>query len=102
MPQGLSLYADWDLPTYTVTYVSEEETIHTESVEYLGTPASYIPEKEGYVFEGWYADKDGVTEADLLKPVESDITVYAQWSVNTLTTYTIQYQTEDGTVVRCV
>ena len=100
MPQGLSLYADWDLPTYTVTYVSEEETIHTESVEYLGTPASYIPEKEGYVFEGWYADKDGVTEADLLKPVESDITVYAQWSVNTLTTYTIQYQTEDGTVVR--
>ena len=100
MPQGLSLYADWDLPTYTVTYVSEEETIHTESVEYLGTPASYISEKEGYVFEGWYADKDGVTEADLLKPVESDITVYAQWSVNTRTQYTILYQTEDGINVR--
>src|SRR5699024_8390964 len=40
---------------------------------------SYRPEKEGYIFDGWYSDPDfanAITEATLTH----NMTVYAKWS----------------------
>ena len=38
------------------------------------------PEREGYVFDGWFADADGTQSFDFDSPISSDVTVYAKWS----------------------
>ena len=96
MPQGLRLYADWIMPTYTITYKDGENQIKSEKVEYMGIPTSYFPEKDGYTFEGWYTDLNLTEEADLLAPVTGNVTVYAKWSENTTTTYTVKYVDKNG------
>ena len=42
-----------------------------------------IPTKPGYKFEGWYYDKEFTKAADVVV-LESDVTVYAKWSVEKL------------------
>ncbi|OUP55734.1 hypothetical protein B5F14_10055, partial [Faecalitalea cylindroides] len=96
MPQGLKLYADWIMPTYTITYKDGENQIKSEKVEYMEIPTSYSPEKDGYTFEGWYTDLNLTEEADLLAPVTGNVTVYAKWSENTTTTYTVKYVDKNG------
>ena len=78
--------------TYTAMFrrVKKVYNVHFESnggtdtvsltAEYgdnINRPAD--PEKDGYIFEGWYTDK-GLTKAyNFKEPVEGDITVYAKW-----------------------
>ena len=38
------------------------------------------PEREGYVFDGWFADADGTQSFDFDSAISSDVTVYAKWS----------------------
>ena len=37
------------------------------------------PEKEGYIFDGWYTDKDGNNKYDFDSKVTKDFTLYAKW-----------------------
>lgn len=37
------------------------------------------PTKEGYIFKGWYVNKECTTEYDFTSPVTTDITIYAGW-----------------------
>lgn len=90
MPAGLALYADWELPTYTVDFVSEGQIISTQEVEYKGNIDPYVPEREGYDFLGWYTTMDGLIEADLEAPVTRDVTVYAKWLKHLFTEYTVR------------
>ena len=54
-----------------------EETVDAEG--YLTEPL-FTPEREGYVFEGWYRDSYCMAEADFTRPVTSDMTLYAKWT----------------------
>ena len=38
------------------------------------------PEREGYTFDGWFADADGTQPFDFDSAISSDVTVYAKWS----------------------
>ncbi|MBR1740200.1 MAG: InlB B-repeat-containing protein [Ruminococcus sp.] len=38
------------------------------------------PTKEGYVFDGWYADEDCTTPYDFTTPITNDTTIYAKWA----------------------
>ncbi|MFR7732969.1 MAG: InlB B-repeat-containing protein [Collinsella sp.] len=38
------------------------------------------PEREGYIFDGWFADADGTQPFDFDSAISSDVTVYAKWS----------------------
>ena len=38
------------------------------------------PEREGYTFDGWFADADGTQPFDFDLTISSDVTVYAKWS----------------------
>ena len=40
------------------------------------------PQKEGYTFDGWYADKNCSEVFDFGKEINSDLTVYAKWNKN--------------------
>ena len=75
----LTLTAQWAIKTYTVTYavddVEQEETVSH------GAKITYVPEKEGYAFAGWYLDET-MTESWNMETdvVTSDITLYAKWN----------------------
>lgn len=38
-----------------------------------------VPTKEGYVFDGWFLDQDGLYEANFSVGFNDDITLYAKW-----------------------
>lgn len=38
------------------------------------------PKADGYLFEGWYADKELTKEFDFTKPITENTTIYAKWA----------------------
>jgi len=71
-------------PAATSVKVADGETVAKPS----------DPSRNGYSFDGWYTTSEALTAYDFSKTVESDITVYAKWILNT---YTITYNTYGGT-----
>ena len=55
----------WDDESSITTYILENDKI------------DYVPYKEGYVFAGWTATKDGTDYIDTIG--DKDITIYAKW-----------------------
>lgn len=85
--------------TCTVAYYDGADVISTFTVDKGTTldetskPAN--PEKEGYVFAGWYTDVKCTTAYDFNLPVNTDITLYAKW----LAKYTVSFDTDGGSTV---
>ena len=86
-----TLYAKW-IDTYTVTYVLYEENgenvVMTQVYdlnERLQRPED--PTRPGYVFDGWYYNKQGEGTTDDLWtfdiPVQYNYTIYAHWTPRT-------------------
>lgn len=77
-------------------------TIDTKGNEEIQLPAD--PEKEGYIFDGWYWDKDTwekpFTANSLLNaPLSENMSVYAKWKTegeNEVQTYTITFNSNGG------
>ena len=65
--------------TYTITYMDESVVLKTVEVKKGDSASEYIPEKEGYIFEGW---------SESVKNVKSDIVTYAQF---TKKMYTVKF-----------
>ena len=40
------------------------------------------PERDGYTFDGWYADKEYTVKYDFTQKVKDNITIYAKWTEN--------------------
>lgn len=89
-----TLYAKWEIKTYTVTFDTDGGTpVASQSVEH-GSKAeapSATPVKDGYTFTGWVTTKDGSDEFNFTNTnITGDTTVYAKWAP-------IQYEvTYDG------
>lgn len=68
--------------TYTVTFVANGGTVTTTSAEtdtdgkliYLPTPV-----RDGYLFDGWFTQLNGGTQATVDTVFTSDTTLYAMW-----------------------
>lgn len=72
-----TLYAKWEVKTFTVTFKDDDTVLKTETVEYgKDATAPVPPTKEGYNFEGW--DKDFTN-------VKSDLEVKATYNIKTYT-----------------
>ena len=59
----------------------------------LKTPAATDMTKEGYTFAGWYSDED-LTAPDTMPA--HNLTLYAKWTANTDTHYTVEYYYQDA------
>ena len=97
---NLTLYAQWKLKSYTVTYNANGGTgapasqAKTHGVDL--TLASGLPARTGYDFVSWNTKADG--KGTTYKPsakytANADLTLYAQWK---LKTYTITYDANGG------
>ena len=69
------------LKGYTVTFdTNGGSTVASQTVaEKKQATKPKDPTREGYVFNGWYADKECKTPFDFSKGITADITVYAGW-----------------------
>ena len=96
----ITLYAKWELVTYTITYMLTEGTNSSENpTDYNVETESIVlkePTRGGYVFVGWYKDSGFTTKiTEITKGSTGDITLYAKWLEN----YTITYELYGGTNV---
>jgi hypothetical protein len=87
--EDLTVTAQYEINTYTVTFVDHDsEVLGTDEVEHgSGATAPADPEREGYSFTGWDTDYSEVT---------SDLTVTAQYEINT---YTVTFVDHDSEVL---
>lgn len=110
----VTLYAKWVPNTHTVkTYLTKEameagagsltaidNIPHGAKVgDVASVPAD--PKNGSYTFVGWfYIDETGEEKAFSFElPVNRDLNLYAKWSSNTMMTYTVKYELEDGTEI---
>ena len=78
--KDMTVKAVWEINVYTVTFDNDRKTSDVE-VEYgnpVAKPAD--PTKTGYTFVAWYLDGKAY---DFATPVTGDITLVAQWKINT-------------------
>ena len=90
----VTITASWDVNRYTMTFISDGETVDSQSYAY-GAATQVTTKsvtKEGYTFGGWYED-GAETEYTFGAMPANDVTLYAKWTINT---HTVTYNTNGG------
>ena len=73
----ITIYAKWG-EGVTITFSGTDlEPVTILKGTKLEEPAD--PKKEGYVFDGWYADSEFAAKYDFDSEVNADLTIYAKW-----------------------
>ena len=99
-----------DVSVYAFYEKTEEPVLPQEYTVFFdvdnGTPVAAVttsriekqPQttREGYTFEGWYADKNFTEKVTFPYEVTKAQTLYAKWEKNT---YTVHFETDGGTAV---
>ena len=74
---------------YTVTFASNGSIYSISTVEENMKASQPIsPERNGYVFGGWYKDANCTHPYDFQSEITSDVKLYAKWTANT---YAVEY-----------
>ncbi len=94
---NITLYAKWNLETYTITYELNGGTNADGNPESYNVETETITLKEaaknGYSFGGWYREDSFATKAtEIAKGSTGNITLYAKW----LEIYTITFDANGG------
>jgi len=93
-----TIYAQWTLITYTITFNANSGTVDPTSgtTGTGGTIASLpTPTRTGYTFTGWFTAATGGTQITTSTVFSANTTIYAQW---TLKTYTVTFNANNGSV----
>ena len=88
IPSEHTLYAQWAVNKYTVTFMNDIQVLKSETLEY-NTPINYPqdPTKTGYSFIGWTPNPE--------KMPAYHVTITAMWSINS---YKITFVNEDKVI----
>ena len=87
---------------YTVTFNTNGGTAVSPQIIKTGEHAQKPedPTKDGYTFAGWYKDAGLTTPFDFAtETINADITLYAKWTQNAPTSYTVTFNTNGGSTV---
>ncbi|MBQ6285920.1 MAG: InlB B-repeat-containing protein [Bacilli bacterium] len=95
---NVTLYAKWNIRSYTLTVNAGDGTIPTTSGWTLGSESKTAtksinyddtygtlptPTRSNYTFDGWYTSASGGTKVtSLTKMGSSNTTIYAHWTIN--------------------
>ena len=79
---SITLYAKWETVYYTITFDVRGGAAIAPKTVVSGTKIKApTPVWEGFEFIGWFSDEDCTTPFDFTKPIDSDKTLYAKWSL---------------------
>ena len=90
----MTLYAKFELATYTITYENTKGAENTNPTEYTinSETITFAPlSKDGYIFDGWYVGETKVTE--ISTGSTGNLTLTAKWDT---IGYDITYHNVDG------
>ena len=89
----ISLYPKWDIITYTVTFVSEDDEISVQyNIENKNIAEPTVPEKTGYTgkWENYSLNLENITVKAVYIPIEYMVTFTANGNKIATRTYTIE------------
>ena len=110
--KDITLYAKWaaNAVTHTVSFdtkggsssPAEQTIVHGNKATKPAAPTKQTTETETYIFDNWYTSTDGgatlsETAFDFDTAIETDITLYAKWTVNAVT-HTVTFDTKGGSM----
>ena len=84
---------------YTITFVVEDIDIDPIQVRANQTAVLPVPEKDGYKFMGWFVDENYGTPFDPDTPITGDLTLYGKFEEITLPSYTVTFDTDEGSAI---
>ena len=96
--QDITLYAKWNINTYTVSFNSNGgNSVASQMVEYNNTAITpNTPQKSGHTFLGWYSDSSLTAPYSFNTRITADKTLYAKWQANS---YVVTFYTNGGSAV---
>jgi uncharacterized repeat protein (TIGR02543 family) len=99
--ESITLYANWTISDYTLTFNSNEGTSVASIIQDFATTvtAPANPTRTGYTFGGWFSDEALTTSFTFDTMPGSDTTLYAKWTANR---YTITFDSNEGTSVAAI
>ncbi|MDE7095490.1 MAG: InlB B-repeat-containing protein, partial [Anaeroplasmataceae bacterium] len=84
--ENLTLYAFFDINTYTVTFIKDSSEYQKSIVEYNSTVTlPTAPTKTGHTFKGWSTSNTSYVAFVSTTEITSDITLYAYFDIQTFT-----------------
>ena len=94
--ENVTLYAQWTINTYTVTFDSQGGTaVVSQTVDHDGKATEpTAPTKTGHTFGGWYKESGCTNVWDFTTDtVTADVILFAKWTANN---YTITFDKNDA------
>ncbi len=97
---NMTLYAHWSsLPsdTFVVTFdANGGTTVQGQTVKSGNYASEPSTSREGYTFAGWYTSAAGGYRFDFTTPIGGNITLYAHWTIDPETRYTVTFDANGG------
>ncbi len=79
----ISLYAEWVIGTFTITFVTNTSTSIPPITGRYGDPFNVtLPTNPGYTFSGWYEDEAFTTRYSSTTIPGKNMTLYAKWTAS--------------------
>ncbi|MBQ8658872.1 MAG: InlB B-repeat-containing protein [Clostridia bacterium] len=94
---GVTVWAQWALNKYTVTYSDGENSLGTKTVEHGQTVDAWTEVDAGYQIDGIFTDKEFTKAYDQTAAVTGNLTLYVKKSPKTYTITINQAYTDDNT-----
>lgn len=99
--QPLRIYAKGNVPQYTVTFETNNDSTTIEEQKLLAGEKVVVPDapvKAGFTFGGWYKDKKFTTPWEFsIDKVSENITLYAKWDIGQQ--FQLKFETNGGSAV---
>jgi uncharacterized repeat protein (TIGR02543 family) len=101
MTDDLTLYAQWEINEYTITFDSNGGSEVLAITEDYNTSVTKPtdPTKNNYTFAGWYSDEELTSAVTWDYTITADVTFYADWTINE---YTIIFNSNGGSTVSAI
>lgn len=96
--ENIKVYASWEVKSYEISYMVDGTSYLTKTAAYgsdIALTAPEDPEKEGYVFAGWF-DENGSNLYSYSTVPANDVTFTAKWLKNGNVVYMVGDKTYEA------
>lgn len=99
---NLIITAQYKINQYTITYDTNGGTKINPTIQNYGTKIILPkdPEKEGYIFEGWFEDKEYTKELASNYIIVADITIYAKFKKEIIIYHEVIFKDYNGDILK--